>query len=119
MCGVVGISSNENVAADILRALDRSLLDHCSELVDPRVHTTRGQQPDKVQRVASEGGLHVLPASVLVDLPVGDVDVDKLGALGVDLARTQSVVANLGVAHVVRRGQAHSRAVRLRTRGVR
>lgn len=77
-----------------------------------------GQQADEVQ------GLAVLQAVVgqldpglrLVQRAGLDGLLHELGALGVDLAAAEGVVADLGVAHVVVGGQADGRAVRLEPR---
>ena len=73
-----------------------------------------GQQAQEVQGLAVLGvGGQLLPGLGLEQRAGLDALGDQLGALGVDLAAAEGVVAHFGVAHVVVAGQTHGGAVGL------
>ena len=74
-----------------------------------------GQQAQEVEGLALllRVGRQILPDLGLEDQSGLDGLVHQLGALGIDLAAAEGVVADLGVAHVVVRGQADGGAVGL------
>ena len=84
-----------------------------TRLVEPRVHAPVRDQADEVQRVLRQRALHVLPAIAGEYRAVFERNVDERRALLDDLPRAERVVANLGVAHVIVRGQPDRGAVRL------
>jgi len=106
------------VAVDLFEAHLTRLFQHRKQVRDIGMDVAVGQQADEVQRFA------VLQAVVRqVDPRLGLVQgagfnglLYKLCALRIDLAAAEGVVADLGVAHVVVRGQADGGAVGLEPR---
>jgi hypothetical protein len=82
-------------------------------VVDVAVHVAVGEQAEAVQHAAPglRGGDDLLPGGPGPDRAFGDRIGHQRGALGVDLAGADGVVADLGVAHVVIGGHAHRGAV--------
>ena len=98
----------QNVAVDPLEAHLARFFQHRNQVRDIGMDVAVGQQADEVQRLA------VLQAVVRqVDPGLGLVQgaglnglLHELCALRIDLAAAEGVVADLGVAHIVVRGQA-------------
>jgi hypothetical protein len=86
---------------------------HRLEVVDVAVHVAVGEQADEVEHAAAGlgAGDDLLPGLALPDRAFGDRVGDQRGALRVDLAGADGVVADLGVAHVVVGRHAHRGAV--------
>ena len=105
----------QGVDAHAPDALGAGLADQGLELVDVGVDVAVGEQADEVHDAA--GRAHVLDEALPdrggKDLAALDRLVDELGALGIDLAGAEGVVPDLGVAHVVVRGEADGRAMGL------
>ena len=71
-----------------------------------------GQQTQKMQRLAGNGvGDQVFPGLGGIERAVFDGLADKLCALRINLTAAKSVVADLGVAHIIVRGQTDGGAV--------
>ena len=103
----------QDVAVDLFESHLTRLFQHRNQVRDIGMDVAVGQQADEVQRFA------VLQAVIRqVDPRLGLVQgagfnglLYKLCALRIDLAAAESVVADLGVAHIVVRGQADGGAV--------
>ena len=108
----------QDVAVNALDALGVRMAQHGDQVADVGMDVAVGQQADEVQRLV------VLQAVVRqVDPRFGLVQgaglngfLHELCALRIDLAAAEGVVADLGVAHVVVRGQADGGAVGLEPR---
>ena len=85
------------------------------QMRDVAVDVAVGQQAEEVEGLAGADavGDQRLPCGGFKKLAVFDRLADELGALRVDLAAAQRVVADLRVAHIVVGGQADGRPVRL------
>ena len=82
--------------------------------MDVGVDVAVGQQAQEVHGLAGLGvGHQILPSLGSIQRAVLDGLAHQLGALRVDLAAAQSVVAHLGVAHILIAGQADGGAVSL------
>ena len=108
----------QDVAVDLFESHLTRLFQHRDQVRDIGMDVAVGQQADEVQRFA------VLQAVVRqVDPGLGLVQgaglnglLHELCALRIDLAAAEGVVADLGVAHIVVRGQADGGAVGLEPR---
>ena len=89
--------------------------EHRDQVGNVAVHIAVGQQADEVQRLAAgdHGADQVLPCFGSIDGAALNGFVDQLGALGINLAAAEGVVADFAVAHIVIGGKTDSRAVRL------
>jgi hypothetical protein len=76
--------------------------DHRSQVVDVAVHIAVGEKADEVDHAATSlgAGDDLLPGSTLPDRAGVDGVGDQRGALAIDLAGADGIVADLGVAHV-------------------
>jgi hypothetical protein len=98
-------------------AFGLGLHDHRLQVVDVAVHVAVGEQADEVDhaRLAVGSGLgaghDLLPRLAGPDGAVGDGVGHQRGALGIDLAGADGVVADFRVAHVVVGRHAHRGAV--------
>ena len=79
-----------------------------------RVNIAIGEQAKKMQRsLCTHMSDELLPAIRLKNAPIFKREIDQLGALSVNLATAQRIMADLGIAHIAIAGQAYSRAVSL------
>ena len=102
----------KDMAVGPLHALGVGFPQHGDEVMDVGMDIAVGQQPQEMQRLAGNGvGDQVFPGLGGIQRAVFDGLTDKLRALGVDLTAAQRVVADLGVAHIVVRGQTDGGAV--------
>ena len=110
----------EDMDANLLDALDRAARDHRFEVVDVRMHVAVGEEADEMDGPAGRALLDVadelLPGGALEHRSRRDGVGDELGALRVDAAAADGVMADLGVAHVLVGGQADGQAVGLEPR---
>ncbi len=73
-----------------------------------------GHQPVEVYRSSGHSGLnHLLPSLAPENTARGNGLVDQFRSLGEDTARAQGIVSDLGIAHVLVRGQTDRFAVGL------
>lgn len=103
----------EDVHPYPLRPALASTLEQQLQLVEPGVHASVAEQADEVQSAVLEGLLDVLETFALVYLPGTQRQIDQFRALRVYLSRSERIVADLAVPHVVVRRQPHRRPVRL------
>ena len=102
------------MAVGLLHALGVGLPQQGDEVGDVGVDVAVGQQAQKVHGLAGNRvGHQVLPGAGGVQRAVFDGLSHQLGALRVDLAAAQGIVAHLRVAHIVVAGQANGGAVGL------
>ena len=85
------------------------------QVADVGMDVAVGQQADEVHGLAVFHAVfrQIHPGFRREQLAVFDALAHQLGALGVDLAAAEGVVANLGVAHIVIAGQTDGGAVGL------
>ena len=105
----------QDVDVDALDALGLAAVQQGEQVVDVGMDVAVGQQAQEVEGFALllRVGRQILPDLGLEDQSGLNGLVYQLGALGIDLAAAEGVVADLGVAHVVVGGQADGGAVGL------
>ena len=96
-------------------ALSLSLADHVEQVLDVGMYVTVRKQTDEMHGgiLALNVGNKLLPGIGFVHLAALNALVYELGALGVDLTAADSIVADLGVTHVVVGGKSYGVAVSL------
>ena len=103
----------QNVYADGRHAFLLRLGEHCLQVVDVAVDVTVGEQPQEVELAAVLGiGDQRFPRIGGEHLAAFDRRGYELGALCEHLTAAQCVVTDLGVAHIVIRGQTDRRTMR-------
>ena len=102
------------MAADALDAFGLGLFQHSKEVGDVGVDVAVGQQAQEMKGLAVLGVFgQLLPGLGLEESAGFNALGDQLGALSIDLAAAEGVVAHFGVAHVVVAGQTDGSAVGL------
>ena len=102
----------QRVHPDPFEAFRRASVKKSIQLVDMAVDIAVGNHADEMDRPAGQADFfQLLPGNAFKDPSGLDGLVDKFGPLGKHPARTQSIMADLGIAHVVIRGQANRLAV--------
>ena len=108
-------SIEQSVYSYLGNALSLSLADHVEQVLDVGMYVTVRKQTDEMHGgiLALNVGNKLLPGVGFVHLAALNALVYELGALGVDLTAADSIVADLGVTHVVVGGKSYGVAVSL------
>jgi len=111
----------QNVHAHVLHAFFVASPQHCKQVLDVAVHVAIRKQPDEVHRFTAllDAANELFPFFAFEDLAAVDRHLDTLGALIEDAPRSERVVPDLAVPHIVVARETYGRAMRRKPRGQR